>query len=316
MLSLSTCWNSSRHQNGEDIIKDAQQLGFEFLELSHGLKVTHLTGILNAVKNNEIKISSVHNFCPSPVEVFMDAPDIYEFTSLRGHERQRALDLTQRTLETTARLGADRVVIHLGSTKIRPYTKSLETLVQSGKIYSREYNQLKLRFVTQRTKIAQRYFDRARSAIDLLLPACEHHQIKLGIETRSHFEQIPNEAEMLSLINHYHNSPWIGLWHDFGHVQRKANLGLLNHHEFLTTIAPHLIGCHIHDVAWPNRDHLVPFTGGDVNFPTLIPLLPQNIPWVWELSANQRSTNLAEQLKKWHQLFPTNPTANHSSSPT
>jgi sugar phosphate isomerase/epimerase len=303
MLSLSSCWNSHRHQEGDAIVDDALRLGFEYIELSHGLKVTHLPDIIKRVNQGEIKISSIHNFCPSPVEVMMDAPDVYEYTSLQSAERERALDLTKRTLETAARLGADRVVIHLGCVRMRPYTNRLEDLVDQGKIYSREYNHLKLEFVANRAKLAQRYLDRARSALDLLLPHCEEHRIKLGIETRSHFEQIPSEAEMFQLIEHYQDNPWIGFWHDFGHVQRKANLGLLNHAEFLAKISPHLIGCHIHDVAWSHQDHRVPFTGGDVDFDTLVPLLPKNIPWVWELSPTQRQSVIAAQLPLWKSRF-------------
>ena len=105
MLSLSSCWNSHRHEAGEHIAHEARRLGLEYIELSHGLKVSHLPGLLKAVEHNVIKVSSVHNFCPSPVEVMMDAPDAYEFTSHRESDRERALDLTERTMETAARIG-------------------------------------------------------------------------------------------------------------------------------------------------------------------------------------------------------------------
>ncbi len=42
----------------------------------------------------------------------MDAPDALEFTSHASPERFRALNLTEATLEMTARLGARRVVLH------------------------------------------------------------------------------------------------------------------------------------------------------------------------------------------------------------
>src|SRR4051794_11372683 len=41
MLSLSTCWNSHRHEEGEHIAHEARRLGFAYIELSHGLKVSH-----------------------------------------------------------------------------------------------------------------------------------------------------------------------------------------------------------------------------------------------------------------------------------
>ncbi len=303
MLSLSSCWNSHRHEAGEHIAHDARRLGFDYMELSHGLKVSHLPGLLNAVKHSVIKISSVHNFCPSPVEVIMDAPDAYEFTSHRESDRIRALNLTEVTIETAARIGAPRVVLHLGSVPIKSYTHKLEALVHAGQIYSREYTAAKIDFVTRRTKASQFYLDRARAALDELLPFAERHQVALCVETRSHYEQVPNESEMQVLMDAYRDCPWLGFWHDFGHVQRKANLGLLNHAESLSAIAPRLLGCHVHDVAWPAKDHRVPLSTGGVDFDKLLPLIPKNIPLVWELSPRQKRSGVIERLAEWKMRF-------------
>lgn len=305
MLSLSTCWNSHRHDDGMHIVHEAKKFGFEYIELSHGLKVSHLPGIMEMVRQRQIKVSSVHNFCPSPVEVMMDAPDAYEFTSHREDERHRALDLTERTIETAAGLGAQRVVVHLGTVPVKKYTDQLEALTHAGKIYSREYTKLKLEFVAARKKHAQLYFDRARAALDELLPTCEKHRVALGVETRSHFEQVPDEGEMVTLLDHYQGCPWIGFWHDFGHVQRKANLGLLDHAELLAKIAPRLLGCHVHDVEWPAKDHRVPFTAGGVDFQKLMPLVPKGIPLVWELSQSQRRAHVEERAAEWRGKFGT-----------
>jgi sugar phosphate isomerase/epimerase len=299
MLSLSTCWNSHRRETGEHIAHDAQRLGFEFIELSHGLKVTHLPGLFKAVKHKVVKVSSVHNFCPSPVEVMMDAPDAFEFTSHRESDRRRALDLTERTIGTAAQVGAPLVVLHLGSVPLKDYTGKLEALTHAGRIYSREYTAAKLALVTRRAKVSRFYLDRARAALDKLLPVAESHRVALCVETRSHYEQVPDESEMLALMDAYRDCPWFGLWHDFGHVQRKANLGLLDHAELLAAIAPRLLGCHVHDVAWPAKDHRIPFTGGGVDFDRLLPLVPKDIPLVWELSPGQKRAQVAEALAQW-----------------
>ncbi|MCE9518881.1 MAG: sugar phosphate isomerase/epimerase [Verrucomicrobia bacterium] len=303
MLSLSSCWNSHRYETGEHIAHDARRLGFDYLELSHGLKVSHLPGLLKAVKHRVIKISSVHNFCPSPVEVMMDAPDAYEFTSHRESDRIRALNLTEMTIETAARIGAPLVVLHLGSVPIKNHTDKLEAMIHAGHIYSREYTAAKLDFVTQRARAAQFYLDRARAALDELLPFAERHQVALCVETRSHYEQVPNESEMQILLNAYRDCPWLGFWHDFGHVQRKANLGLLDHAESLAVIAPRLLGCHVHDVAWPAKDHRVPLSTGGVDFDKLLPLIPKNIPLVWELSPRQKRVHVKKHLAEWRTRF-------------
>ncbi len=299
MLALSTCWNNHRFSDGMDLAKEIRAMGFEWIEISHGTKVSLLPGLLNAYQQGIIRVTSLHNFCPSPVEVMMDAPDVYEFTSHRAPERDRALSLTKATIQMATRFGVDRVVMHMGSVPMKSITKELEKMALDGGIYSRPYTEAKLRFVTEREKASEFYLDRARTALKELLPVCEEHRVRLGIETRSHFEQIPNEKEMLVLLNDFADSPWIGAWHDFGHVQRKANLGLLNHAEFLAQIAPRLIGCHVHDVEWPVRDHRIPLTTGGVDFSQLLPLLPENIPLVWELSPSQKRLRIVEQREVW-----------------
>jgi sugar phosphate isomerase/epimerase len=261
--------------------------------------VSHLPGLLLAVEHKVVKVSSVHNYCPSPVDVPMDAPDVFEFTSHREDERERAIDLTERTMQTAARFGAPRVVVHLGSVPFKEPTAKLEAMVHEGRIYSREYTKAKLEFVASRAKASQFYLDRARAALDELLPLCPQYGVALCVETRSHYEQVPNETEMLALMNAYRDCPAFGLWHDFGHVQRKANLGLLDHAQLLSSIAPRLYGCHVHDVDWPAKDHRVPLTTGGVNFDQLLPLVPKDIPLVWELSPSQRRAHVIERIAQW-----------------
>ena len=113
MLALSTCWNSHRHSNGEDMLREIVDLGFTNIELSHGLNLPMMEGALNTnAERGEVTFTSLHNFCPQPVEVMSDSPDCYEFTSSRSEIRQRAVKMTLQTLDYAERLGAKRVVLH------------------------------------------------------------------------------------------------------------------------------------------------------------------------------------------------------------
>lgn len=304
ILSLSTCWNSHRHTEGRDLALEARELGFEWIEVSHGTKISLLPGLLDAVAAGEIKVSSLHNFCPPPVEVTMDAPDAYEFTSEKAWERDRAILLTKKTLAMAGRFGTDRVVIHLGCARVRSLTEKLESMALSGQLYSRDYSDLKLKLVAQREAASAAALDRVRAAFAELLPVCETEGVRLGIETRSHYEQIPSQQEMLLLLEEYKDCPWIGSWHDFGHVQRQANLALLDHGLYLSQIAPRLIGCHVHDVAWPMKDHRAPLSTGGVAFEKLLPLLPAGVPLIWELSPGNRREDVVTALRLWRDTFP------------
>jgi len=102
------------------MIEEIVRLGFHHIELSHGMTIAKLPGIRKAFARGLFTCSGVHNYFPSPVEVMIDAPDAYEFTSLRAADRQRALEMTFRTLEIAAEFRAKYVVLHMGSVPMRP----------------------------------------------------------------------------------------------------------------------------------------------------------------------------------------------------
>ena len=54
MYSLSTCWNSARHTDGRAMLREIRELGFEYAELSHGIRMSLVPGIFDAVLAGEI----------------------------------------------------------------------------------------------------------------------------------------------------------------------------------------------------------------------------------------------------------------------
>lgn len=305
MLAFSTCWNNSRHTDGEAMIDEILELGFSSIELSHGMTVAKLPGIRKAFASGSFSCAGVHNYFPSPVEVIIDAPDAYEYTSHRVFERKRAMEMTLKTLEIAAEFNADYLVLHMGSTPINPrkFTKPLTQKVSEGAQHDPAFIKQKIKFIKKREKIAPLYYQRAIEALEELAPKAEEYKVKLAVESRSRFEDMPNEREMIKLQEHFKDHPWIGYWHDFGHVQLKHNLGLLDHHQWLNTISPHLIGGHVHDVQWPARDHRTPFTG-TLDYASILPFFPANCPLVWELSPTRQSEEILSSLKIWKQSFP------------
>src|SRR5512138_388472 len=115
MYSLSTCWNSHRHSDGRAMLREIRDLGFEYAELSHGTRISLLPGIIEAVEAGEIKISSLHNFCPLPLGVTHASPNLYQFSAESERERELALRYTLKTLDFAVRVQAPMVVTHLGS---------------------------------------------------------------------------------------------------------------------------------------------------------------------------------------------------------
>lgn len=303
MLSFSTCWNSYRHTDGESLVREILNMGFDTIEISHGLNISLLPGIMKMFDDGLIKVSGVHNFCPSPIEVMIDAPDAYEFTSHRVFERERALSLSVKTIETAARFGGTYVVLHMGTVPVKHFTPELEEMVAAGKINTRAYAARKLKAVQDREKLAPLYVRRANETLTTLSEHAKKHNVALGVESRSHYEQLPTEREMVQLMDDFADDPHVGYWHDFGHVQRKANLSLLDHHQWLERMQPHLVGCHLHDVLWPARDHRVPFQGS-IDYDGLMPHIAPHKPIVWELSPSRKKRDIIPALERWRERYP------------
>ena len=300
-LALSTCWNSWKHKDGRTIVEEILSLGFDSLEISHGIRASQLEGILIARERHKFTISSVHNFLPMPVEVQSDSPDCYEFTSPKAKERDRAMKLTLATIDWAAKLGAPFVVVHTGRIRSLDLTDPLRKMVESGKRMSRSFVSKKIAAIQAREKLSEANNRFVHDCLQDILPHAAKMGIKLGIENREYYEAAPLEREMKDFIESLH-SPHAGYWHDFGHAQIKHNMGLIDHAQHLEKMSPLLIGCHIHDTRWPFRDHCPPFTG-ETPFEKLVPLLPKKFAAVLEMSPRTEAAYIQKAATEWKKKF-------------
>jgi len=290
---------------------EIRELGFEYIEASHGMSLSMLPGIIEAVEEKRIRVAGVHNFFPAPIEVQGDAPDAYRFTSHRPEVRERAMRLSMETLMAAARLEAKYVVLHMGEVELfrgHDATRTLQRMVRNGYVGTAEYARLKGELVRKRMRWAPIYLRRAQEALHQLAEKAREYNLILGVEGRSHFEQMPGEAEFVDLLEAFADNPHVRYWHDFGHIQRKHNLLLLNHDAYLARLKPYMYGAHVNDVQWPQRDHRAPFMGGDVDFDTLLPkYFTQAMPLTWELSGSVKKEQILAAKQRWDALHATLP---------
>jgi sugar phosphate isomerase/epimerase len=260
MYSLSTCWNSHRHTDGRAMLREIKAMGFEWAELSHGIRISLLPGVIEAVDAGDIRISSLHNFCPLPMGVNHAAPNLYLFSSQDPRERDSAFKHSLRTIETAARLKAAVVVLHMGSIDIKEYTGKLLELLQNGKGATEKYSDLRATAAEKLEKKKERYVQCANEMLERLAREAGERGVKLGIENRRAVEELPLDADLDMLLREFHQ-PDIGYWHDCGHAQIKQNLGFIDHRAQLENLAPRLLGLHVHDVSFPGTDHCPPGSG-------------------------------------------------------
>jgi sugar phosphate isomerase/epimerase len=282
MYSLSTCWNSHRHTDGRALLREARELGFEYVELSHGTRISLVPGILEAVDAGEMKISTLHNFCPLPMGVNSSAPNLYKFSAEKDRERELAMRYTLKTLEFAERVKAPLVVLHLGCIEMKDYTDKLLDLASAGQNDTPKYQMLCAEADEKREAKKGPYVERAHEFLRQLVPEAEKRGLRLGIENREGLEEIPLDSDFKFFFNEF-DSPAVTYWHDTGHAQIKENLGFISHVLQLESLQGRLAGFHLHDVQPPGRDHCAPGTGC-IDFSALKPFIrPEHIK-VFELS--------------------------------
>jgi sugar phosphate isomerase/epimerase len=283
------------------MLREILDLGFDAVELGHGVRIPLMEGIQKLYDAGGVKISSLHNFCPLPIEITRAAPDCYEFSSHRDHERERAVRLTFQTIDFARRLGAGRVVLHMGSVAMDSFTEKLIKMANEGRQQTKQYVAAKLKAVKIREKKSPFYIERVTECLKRILDHAAQREVVLGMEGRFAYEEIPSETEFPALLRQF-DSPWVGYWHDFGHIQVKENLGFVDHAAWLRQVSHRLVGAHLHDTIWPDRDHQPPLQG-QIDYDRLIPILPAEKLLVWEMSPRRKADEIAESLQKWKERF-------------
>jgi len=302
MIAFSTCWNSGRHTDGDVMLREIKdKLGFDLIELGHGIRMSLMPGIQKMFDAGEVRFSSLHNFCPLPVEVMVASPDCYKFSAVPSEERERAVRQTFQTIDFAARLHAPFVVLHLGQVNMPPITDRLIKLAKTGKYLSRRYVRLKVKAVQKRGKIASAFLQRAKDCLRRIIDHAASKNVRVGLENRRDYEEIPTERELPALLDQM-NSPQLGYWHDFGHAQIKENLAFLDHAEWLRMIGLRAFGCHVQDCIWPAQDHQPPFAG-NVDLEKLVPLLPTNCLFVWEMHPHKTADQIRRSVLLWKERF-------------
>jgi len=253
------------------MLEEIRDLGFGYAELSHGVRISLLPGILDAVDAGVIRITSVHNFCPLPLGVERAAPNIFKFSSEDSREREQAFKHTLKSMDTAARVGAPVVVLHMGNIGMRDSTDQLLEMVSQSKASPARVDKLLQEVIDQRERRKERAEAAAYGMLRQLIPEAEKRGLHLGIENREAVHEIPFECDLPFFFREF-TSPVVGYWHDTGHAQIKEMIGLIYHHFHLENHVGRLLGLHVHDVNAAGRDHQVPGTGR-VDFAKLAPLI-------------------------------------------
>jgi sugar phosphate isomerase/epimerase len=273
-IYLSSMWSKNNYRNIEDFVADAHRWGFAGIELSSALSKEAFDEIL---KVKGVKVSSIHSPC-SPMSLAEKAsPDNPPLSSLDKDERQKAISYAQSTIEFASQVGVKVIVLHCGfvpldlkidfeeklhrlsTVDLSLLKENLYRLYNESQFRSKKYIELKEKVEKERSLKAKPYFEAAKASLDKLTNFALKREMKLGIETRDSFHEIPQIEEMAKLLKEFEGSS-IGYWHDVGHAERTSRLDFAPHREWFLRFKDKMIGVHLHDIR-KLQDHYLPGLG-------------------------------------------------------
>lgn len=271
-FALSTSWNAARHKDAKAIIDEIKQAGFDSVELNFTLTREIVDDISYIVKKGQIKVRTLHNYCPIPegVRPNQASPDYYSLASLDEYERKKAVFFTKKTIEQASELGAEAVVLHCGRVRLKDPTRRLMGFFEQDEKNSAEFISIRESMFSQRDLKSKPHFEKTLKSLDALSRFAQKMNILLGIENRVYFMEIPSFEEIALILKKFEGST-VCYWHDVGHAQVFEELGFTSHKDFLQSYSPRMTGIHLHDVKGV-RDHLAPGCG-NFDFLTLKPYI-------------------------------------------
>ena len=277
MLSISTAyWPSA--EEGDEILDEADRLGFGSIELSNYTGRKPLEEMLPALRRKRLQVVSLHNPCPKyeprlfPWEVDRPEPLL---TATDREEREAALRLVEKTMELAADLEARALVLHLGQTDLPPQEEWLRELHDRERTETDEGRERMTAMLDERVKAGEAVWDALRFSLEEITRKGERLDLFLGVENRIYIHEVPTYDEIEKILAAFAGGNF-RYWHDVGHATVHQNLGLVDINGVLDRLGKHLIGLHIHD-AMGYDDHLAPGQG-DTDFASLPPHLnPETI---------------------------------------
>jgi sugar phosphate isomerase/epimerase len=236
-------------------------LGFEYMELSHGIRITLVPGLLRALDEGVIKVGSTHNFCPLPTGVMHAAPNLFQPSADNSQERDQWRRHTKRSIDFAAQVKAQVLVCHLGSVQFMWFNPApkVEGYVDAhggqNLAEDKTYQALLERGMARLRRKMGPYWERTKAGVDEMLGYAKERGVKLGFENREGFDELPLDADYPVFIGGLPPDASAGYWHDTGHADIKQTMRLLDHRAHLEKMSSRLIGFHLHDVNAEGRDH-------------------------------------------------------------
>lgn len=255
-ISLSTMW-SLKYKSMAGFVRKAREFGFTHLELNASLTPEKLDELL-AIEG--LPISSVHAPCPNARNREGVEANALSLSALNEDERREAVDFTKATIDLAQRVGAKFVVVHAGWVVMNPGLEhEMRRLYEQGQASSDEFNSIKAKLMAAREFFACPHLEAAKESLLDLAGYARSRGVRIGLENRSDYHEIPTIDEMLDILGELPPEA-AGYWHDVGHAEIQSRLGFTPHEDWFAALSDRMLGVHLHDIRGLS-DHQAPGIG-------------------------------------------------------
>ena len=280
IIALSTSYFRQKYSDGYEMLCRCAELGFEYAELGHNTTMNMVDGILRAVGEGVVKISSLHNFCPIPPFAAPPAPNLYSPATKSETESGQWRRHTLNTLSFASQAGAGRVVTHAGALSyffinpkyalLRGYGRvealrgAAEQAGEDAAAAKEKFERARAaylkrlgKFISKAEKKAEKYHERIFENLKEVDGEFQKAGVLLGIENRDGYCELPFDTKFAEFTQGCAEKlasarPWI----DIGHVMVKARRGAVDFEKFVEGASRGVCGWHLHDCDEAARDHL------------------------------------------------------------
>lgn len=303
-IALSTAWNSAKHKTGAVIIREIRALDFKNIELGFNLTDKMARDIAELARNSGIKIPSLHNYCPIPEKLTRKKalPDCFSLASLNKPERKLAVYYTKRSINTAGGLDAKAVILHCGRVEMIDPTRQMISYYNSGKWHGSFAVKFKQDIYQARKEKIKGHLSKLLKSLDELAEYAQKQKVKLGIENRFYYREIPSLEEIGIILNRFKGGI-VFYWHDTGHAKLWENLGFLKHLDYLNNYSSRLAGMHLHDIRG-TQDHKAPLKG-ELDFKIFKKYIKPNTLLTMEVHSPATGQEIAQAKKYLEVIFKT-----------
>ena len=250
-IALSTMWLRDRHESLGEFFDAGRAVGFDLFELNHFVTV-------DLVRQASLPVGQIHAVhIPCPTQPHSAGAQV---SALDREERQLAVDAAKASIDLAQQIGARGIILHPGEVDLNPnLEKEMRRLYDQGKQNTSQYQDLKAELTELRARHVEPYLDATMWSVERLAGYADAAGVRLGLENRYHFHEIPLPDEMDRLLQEFAGP--VGFWFDVGHAYILEALGFVDHKEWLG-FNGNLVGMHLHDVQVVSQSEAdVPQTG-------------------------------------------------------